>query len=65
MNNTTAIFTIVFCIVLIVAGPLVTIWSLNTLFPMLAIPYSFWTWLAIIMLGGAIKSKNLPGKKQE
>jgi hypothetical protein len=40
--------------ILIVAGPLLLIWALNTLFPVLAIPYTIWTWLAALLLGGAI-----------
>ena len=40
-------------IVFIVAvGPLCTIWSLNTLFPVLAIPYTFETWVATAVLFG-------------
>ncbi len=31
---------------LIIAGPILIIWALNTLFPVLAIPYTIWTWLA-------------------
>ena len=34
--------------------PLATIWSLNTLFPVLAIPLAFDTWLATIILGGVV-----------
>ena len=34
----------------IVAWPLVIIWALNTLFITLSIPYSFWTWLAVVVL---------------
>ena len=30
----------------IVLGPVLVIWSLNTLFPVLAIPFTFYTWLA-------------------
>ena len=49
------IFTIVIAAVLVViliaAGPLLTIWALNTLFPALAIPYTVWTWLAALVLG--------------
>ena len=30
--------------------PIAIIWSLNTLFPALAIAYSFWTWLAVLVL---------------
>lgn len=42
-------------IVLVIAGPFITIWALNTLFPVLAIPYTFETWVAAIVLGSAIK----------
>lgn len=41
-------------IALIVAGPLLLIWSLNTLFPVLAIPYTIWTWLAALILGATV-----------
>jgi hypothetical protein len=34
--------------------PIATIWSLNTLFPALAIPLSIDTWLAAIVLGGVV-----------
>jgi hypothetical protein len=34
--------------------PIATIWSLNTLFPVLAIPLTFDTWLAAIILGGVV-----------
>ena len=43
-------------IFVIILGPIATIWSLNTLFPALAIPYSFETWLAAIILGGVFKT---------
>ena len=49
-------------IVLVAVGPLLTIWSLNTLFPALAIPYSFETWAAVVLLGGVFKS-NLGNSK--
>jgi hypothetical protein len=39
---------------LIVLMPVATIWSLNTLFPALAIPLSIDTWLATIILGGVV-----------
>ena len=35
----------------VVFGPICTIWAANTLFPLLAIPYTFETWLAVILLG--------------
>ena len=43
-------------IVLVLVGPLLTIWSLNTLFPSLVIPYSLETWAAVILLGGVFKT---------
>lgn len=46
-----AIAILVLVILLVVFGPFFTIWSLNTLFPVLAIPYTFETWCAVILLG--------------
>ena len=51
------ILVIAFIVFLVVVGPILTIWSLNTLFPALAIPYSFETWLAVVLLGSLFKSK--------
>jgi len=34
----------------IALGPVAVIWSLNTLFPVLAIPFTFSTWLATAIL---------------
>lgn len=44
-------------VALIIIGPLLTIWALNTLFPVLAIEYTIWTWLAVIIIGGFFKAK--------
>jgi hypothetical protein len=41
-------------VLLIVAGPLAVLWSMNTLFPALAIPYSIETWFAALILGATI-----------
>ena len=46
-----------FLVFLIVLGPILTIWALNTLFPALAIPYSIETWFAVVILGGLFKTK--------
>jgi len=43
-----------FIVLLVVAGPLLLIWALNTLFPVLAIPYTIWTWLAALILGATV-----------
>jgi hypothetical protein len=55
MNATTGsiIFMAVLLTVLIVLGPLGILWALNTLFPLLAIPYNFWTWAAVVLLNGS------------
>lgn len=37
-------------ILAIVLGPLCVIWALNTLFPVLAIPYALDTWCAVIIV---------------
>ena len=51
-NTQITIFAIVLITALcvIVAWPLAVIWALNTLFTTLSIPYSFWTWLAVVVL---------------
>ncbi len=55
MSNFIGLVGIVLLIaVLIIAGPLLLLWSLNTLFPVLAIPYTVWTWLAALILGSAL-----------
>jgi len=47
----------VLILTLAAAFPLAIIWALNTLFPALAIPYNFWTWLATLVLGGFWKTE--------
>mgnify|MGYP000016938422 CR=1 FL=1 len=51
-----------FIVAIVVLGPLLTIWSLNTLFPVLAISYSLDTWAAIVLLGGFLRA-NVSIKK--
>lgn len=45
---------IIFIVLLVILGPVATIWSLNTLFPSLAIPIGFDTWIAALVLGGVV-----------
>jgi hypothetical protein len=53
------IFILILLFIFLIAfGPLATIWSLNTLFPTLAIPYDIWTWLAVIWLGAIVGAKR-------
>jgi len=54
---------IIVAILLLVFGPFVTIWSLNTLFPALAIPYTFSTWLAVIWIGMAVRGNTTTSTK--
>lgn len=58
-----AVALLLFIVALIVLGPLLTIWALNTLFPVLYIPYNFYTWIAALILGGLFKS-NVSLKKE-
>jgi hypothetical protein len=52
MKTTFAIIGIaVLVIFFLIFGPLLTIWALNTLFPALAIAYTWQTWAAIVLLG--------------
>lgn len=51
-----ALIFIALFIALIIVGPLLTIWALNTLFPVLAIEYSFATWAAVVILGAALRA---------
>jgi hypothetical protein len=59
---TNVILLIALIIFLVVVGPFLTIWALNTLFPVLAIGYSLQTWAAIVLLGGFLRA-NVSLKK--
>ncbi len=55
MNNAFVVLGIVVAVIaLIIAGPLLIIWALNTLFPVLAIEYNLYTWLAALILGSVL-----------
>ncbi len=45
---------LVFAVAIIILMPCATIWSLNTLFPVLDIPLTFDTWCAALILGGVV-----------
>ena len=47
---------LVLIVIVIIVGPLLSIWSLNTLFPVLAIPYPIETWAAVALFGGMFRS---------
>jgi hypothetical protein len=53
---------LVLLVAVIIVGPLLSIWSLNTLFPVLAIPYTLETWAAMALVGGVFQGLRI-GKK--
>ena len=50
-DNIKIIGVIILIILVVVFAPFLTIWSVNTLFPVLAIPFTFDTWAAVVLLG--------------
>jgi hypothetical protein len=52
------LFVVAVILILLVLFPLATIWSLNILFPALAIPVTFETWVATVILGGVVGGTN-------
>jgi len=57
-------FMFVTLFALLLIGPLLTIWSLNVLFPALTIPYNFFTWVAALWLG-AVLSGGLVARRKD
>lgn len=57
-----ALIIIALVVLLVVFGPFATIWALNTLFPALVIPYTFETWVAVVLLSSVLKSTVKVGK---
>jgi len=55
---------ILFLVVFLAAifGPFITIWALNTLFPVLAIPYTIETYFAVMAIGVFLNT-NISTKK--
>lgn len=49
---------VAFLVLLVIIGPLATIWALNTLFPVLDIPFTLDTWVAALLLGGALSFRR-------
>jgi hypothetical protein len=61
-SSTKIILWALFIVALVILGPVATIWSLNTLFPALAIPMTFDTWCAVVILSGVFKSSIISKK---
>ena len=56
MNTFKIVGIVALIILLVIIGPFLTIWALNTLFPALAIAYTLETWAAVILLSMALRS---------
>jgi hypothetical protein len=56
------LLAIILIVLLVILGPFLTIWSVNTLFPVANIPYTFDTWCATVLLGVFIRA-NVTTKK--
>ena len=61
-DNTKLAFWLAVIVVIVIAGPLLSIWALNTLFPVLAIPYTLETWAAMALVGGVFQGLRISKK---
>ena len=50
------ILILVLAVMVVIGAPIALIWSLNTLFPALAIPFTLETWLAAFLIPAALKT---------
>ena len=52
-------------IVFIFISPFFVLWAMNTLFPALAIPYTFETWSAIVLIGVFLRGEGVKFNKND
>lgn len=62
-DKLTTLLIIAIVATIFIFGPIVVIWSLNTLFPVLAIPYDIYTWFAITFIGAFLRANVNVNKK--
>jgi hypothetical protein len=55
-TNTNILIILILAVAIIFGAPIALIWSLNTLFPALAIPYTLETWLAAFLIPLAFRA---------
>lgn len=55
---------IVYALLVLIFWPWAIIFALNTLFPVLAINFTFWTWLSVVILNLTYNYKNLYKSKE-
>ena len=58
------VLAIAVVVALLAIGPWLVIWSLNTLFPVLAIEFTFWTWAAVVIMGTFFRA-NVSVKRKD
>lgn len=54
---TKVLLIVAIAIFMVVVAPFVLIWAMNTLFPVLAIPYTAETWLAAFIIPAVLRSE--------
>jgi len=58
------VFLLILLVVAIFIGaPIATLWSINTLFPVVAIPYTLETWLAAFILFAGVTGLGVSNRK--
>jgi TRAP-type C4-dicarboxylate transport system permease small subunit len=62
MSNASIVMILLFALLMVVVGPIATIWSLNTLFPVLNIPLTFETWMAAFLLFAGVSGLRFTKK---
>ena len=58
------IFWVSVIVAIVIAGPFLSIWALNTLFPVLVIEFTFWTWCAVVILAAFFRA-NVTVKRRD
>ena len=53
---------IIALVLLFIFSPFLTIWALNTLFPVLSIPYTLDTYFAALLLNGLVGSTHISSR---
>jgi hypothetical protein len=62
-TSTNIVIMLILAVAIIIGAPLALIWALNTLFPVLVIPYTLETWLAAFIVPAAFRATvNVKGK---
>lgn len=65
MSDSIKILAIIALVLFIIlAGPFVWIWCINTLFPIANIQYTFDTWLASLLISGAFGGLKFGSKSK-